>query len=172
LKEIGGNMSREISNFDDLVDSRDVIKRIEELEDDRQTLVDTVESAKEDLADATDDTSVLQTDGAEVSVLEEAVSDAIIELAEWDESEEADELKILKELAEEGEDSPDWSYGETLIRDSYFEEYAQQLAEDCGMVQSGVGWPNSCIDWAQAARELQMDYTQVEFDNVTYWIHS
>ena len=28
------------------------------------------------------------------------------------------------------------------------------------------------IDWAQAAHELQMDYTSVDFDGVTYWIRS
>lgn len=165
-------MSDTISNFDDVIDSRDVIARIEELEDERQTLVDTIESAKEDLADATDDTSVIQNDNEEISNLEEIVSDAVISLANWDDSDEAEELKILKSLAEECSYSPGWAYGETLIRDSYFEEYAQELAEDCGMVQRGLGWPNSCIDWAQAARELQQDYTQVEFDNVTYWVRA
>ena len=164
-------MSNTISNFDDLVDSRDVISWIEELESDRQTLVEAIESAKEDLADATDDTSVLK-DDEEVFELKETLSNAETELEEWDESEESDELKILKELAEEGSYSPDWSYGETLIRDSYFEEYAQELAEDCGMVQRGLGWPNSCIDWKQAAEELQQDYSQIEFGDVTYWIRS
>jgi hypothetical protein len=28
----------------------------------------------------------------------------------------------------------------------------------------------SCIDWDQAARELQVDYFDVDFDGVTYWI--
>jgi hypothetical protein len=27
-----------------------------------------------------------------------------------------------------------------------------------------------CIDWNEAASELQMDYTAVEFDGVTYWV--
>lgn len=26
------------------------------------------------------------------------------------------------------------------------------------------------VDWERAARELQMDYTPVEFDGVTYWV--
>jgi hypothetical protein len=164
-------MSRTISACDDFIDSRDVISRIEELEKERQSLVDTIELAKEDLADATDDTSVLK-DGEEVEELKEVLSDAENSLVVWDGSDEAEELKILKALAEEASYSPDWSYGETLIRDSYFEEYAQELAEDCGMVQRSLGWPNTCIDWKQAAEELQQDYTQVEFENVTYWIRS
>jgi len=62
----------------------------------------------------------------------------------------------------------DW-YPVTLIRDSYFKDYAQELAEDIGAIPAGLGWPCTCIDWDQAARELQMDYTSVEFDGVTYW---
>jgi len=27
-----------------------------------------------------------------------------------------------------------------------------------------------CIDWKAAARDLQVDYTEVDFDGVSYWI--
>jgi hypothetical protein len=63
-------------------------------------------------------------------------------------------------------------HGETLIRDSYFEEYAQELAEDLGYLQKNVSWPYDCINWEQAARELQQDYTSADFDGVTYWLRS
>lgn len=44
-----------------------------------------------------------------------------------------DELKVLKALESEAEGySGDWQYGATLIRDSYFEDYARELAEDIG----------------------------------------
>ena len=36
----------------------------------------------------------------------------------------------------------------------------------------GASLAATCIDWAQAARELRMDYTSVDFDGVTYWIRS
>ena len=62
----------------------------------------------------------------------------------------------------------DW-YPVTLIRDSYFEDYAQELAEDIGAINSDMSWPNNCIDWEQAARELQMDYNAFEYGDVTYW---
>lgn len=113
-----------IDNTEDLIDSRDVIARIEELEND---------------VDASD--------------------------------EERAELDALRRLADEASGhAEDWEHGETLIRDSYFKQYAMQLADDIGAVPSEYSWPTSCIDWDQAARELQIDYTAVEFDGVTYWI--
>jgi hypothetical protein len=136
-------MTTDISNTEDIIDSRDVIERIKELESERGDL------------EAMDD---------EEKPLEER-------LKEWDESEEGEELKALKALAEQAEGyAADWKYGETLIRDSYFEDYARELAEDIGAINKDATWPNDCIDWERAARELQMDYTSVEFDGVTYWI--
>lgn len=61
----------------------------------------------------------------------------------------------------------------TLISDSYFIEYARELAEDCGMVDANATWPNNCIDWKWAARELQYDYMCYEFESIgRYWIRS
>ena len=84
---------------------------------------------------------------------------------------ELEELETLKALQKEGEDyCSDWSYGEVLIRDSYFKEYAEELANEIGAIDSNVNWPVSCIDWEQAASELQMDYNCIDFDGVDYWI--
>lgn len=82
---------------------------------------------------------------------------------------ETDELETLHELASQGESLSDWIHGETLIRDDYFEDYARELAEDIGAVSSDADWPANCIDWERAARELQVDYTGLDFDGVTYW---
>ena len=118
-------MTREISNSDDIIDSRDVIERIAEL------------------------TAMAAAD----------------EIADW----ERDELDDLKALAEDGENIGDWQYGATLIRDSYFVDYARELAEDIGAIDRDAPWPARHIDWEAAADELQTDYTSVEFDGVTYW---
>lgn len=127
-----GRKAHEISNRDDIIDSRDVIARIEELEDE-------IEAAKESGQDVTD---------------------------------EIEELSILKHLANEGEGSPDWKHGETLIRESYFRDYAEQLADDLGLIPSNASWPSNCIDWEKAARELRYDYFHVDFGGVTYLIRA
>jgi hypothetical protein len=80
-------------------------------------------------------------------------------------------IGIMAELAGNGGDEQwrgDW-YPLTLIRESYFEDYAQELAEDIGAVNRDATWPNNCIDWEQAARELRMDYTSTQIDGVTYF---
>ncbi|KKL11232.1 hypothetical protein LCGC14_2547890 [marine sediment metagenome] len=85
----------------------------------------------------------------------------------FDEDEEA-ELTNLRALTEEASDYSEWEFGVTLINDSYFQEYAQELAEDIGAISSDAQWPLGCIDWEWAAKELQMDYTAADFDGVTY----
>ena len=115
-----------ISNFDDIIDSRDVLERINEL----------VEQLPE-----------LDEDGR-------------------------NELAALDALRKQGEDyAAGWDHGETLIRDSYFKEYAQELAEETGAIKnSDISWPYTCIDWDMAARDLQGDYSAIEFSGVTYWV--
>lgn len=62
--------------------------------------------------------------------------------------------------------------GQTLIPEDDFEEYARELAEDTGAISDGYQWPQSCIDWGWAARELAMDYTLVTFEGTDYYVRS
>jgi hypothetical protein len=135
-------MSKAPSNSDDVIDSRDIIARIEELREERDAFEGDQDS------DANADWSL-------------------------EDPEAFEELKALEALAEECEGyAADWRHGEALIRDSYFKTYAQELADDIGAIDANAGWPNSCIDWDRAARELQLDYSSVDFDGVTYWIRN
>ena len=122
------------TNADDILDSRDIIARIEELTE-------------------------------EIHEFECAGLD------EDDYADERDDLESLTALQEEAEGySEDWQYGATLIRDSHFETYAQELAEEIGAIDSDAPWPANCIDWQVAADQLKLDYTSVDFDGVTYWV--
>jgi len=40
------------------------------------------------------------------------------------------------------------------------EAFAENLAEEIGAIDSNATWPNTCINWEQAARELMYDYTE------------
>lgn len=86
--------------------------------------------------------------------------------------EEAQELKnILEELCGNGGDEQwrgDW-YPSTLIAARYFKTYAQDLAEETGAIDSNATWPMRCIDWDQAAEELQQDYAAIEIGDRTFF---
>ena len=126
----------------DVIDVRDIIARVLELRDERDEYNDKMGSP-----DAWD--SVIDGEPEELAMLE----------------------GILSELAGYGGDEEfdgDW-YPAQLIADGYFQEYTQNLAEECGMVDTSARWPMTCIDWKQAACELQMDYSCILIHDSTYW---
>lgn len=90
---------------------------------------------------------------------------------EWEAEEHKGLTKLLDELRGNGGDE-EWRgawYPVTLIRDSCFEDYARELAEDIGAIPKDLGWPVGHIDWPAAADALRIDYAEVDFDGVTYW---
>jgi len=40
------------------------------------------------------------------------------------------------------------------------EDFAQEQAEQLGLINESATWPNNCIDWELAARELMYDYSE------------
>ena len=88
-------------------------------------------------------------------------------LDEWDQ----EELDNLRKLKEQCEGYSDWKYGETLIRESAFTDYVQELCEDCGYISKDFPWW-ICIDWDKTAENVGQDYTTVDFDGVDYYIRS
>jgi Antirestriction protein (ArdA) len=86
-----------------------------------------------------------------------------------------DELKTWKQAIE---DQTGYKFEEladnepAMISNSYFEQYAQELAEDIGAINKSNEWPIYCIDWERATRELKMDYTSVDMDGETYWFRA
>lgn len=102
------------------------------------------------------------------------IQERIDELNEMKESNEGideqdtEELVIWEAVREETEGSG-WNDGITFIQDDYFETYARDLAEDIGAISRDTSWPCTCIDWEQATRELQMDYSSIKIDGTDYW---
>ena len=146
----------DIRNTDNIIDSHDVIARIDELTEERDALAEDIKEAESRLQgiDADDDSGPLD--------------EARHALAAWD---GADELAALEALVKEGEAyAPDWPHGETLIHASYFTEYAEQLADDIGAIDRDAGWPTTHIDWEAAAEDLKQDYTSIYFDGEEYFV--
>lgn len=166
-------MNRDISNSADIIDSRNLVERVEELE---RTLagVDCHECGGAgvlgDGKDAPGCAHCNECGCVDMGAMTAAEREAHVEYQEWtDEHEELLRLRALvEELNSASSDSAD--DGITMIRDSYFEQYARDLADDIGAVSSDASWPNTCIDWEKAASELQVDYSTVDYDGVTYWV--
>ena len=93
----------------------------------------------------------------------------VMEFDTWAEFQQAltDLNKFLSDLSD---CSSDVDHGEAVIARGYFSEYAQELADDCGMVTDTNQWPNYCIDWERAASELSIDYGEAEFRDRTFMI--
>ena len=163
---------REITNSQDIIDSRDVIDRIEYLEGERSTLESAVETAQEAVNEYETPEGTDPEDDEGIDGLRDDLEAARDALKEWDESDEDRELKALKSLQDEVEGyCPNWKYGAALIRESYFTEYAEELAGDITDYDPRkVHWPFTCIDWEKAADELKQDYTTVDFDGVDYYV--
>ena len=121
----------------DIIDIRDIIERVEELE-----------SEIEDYAEKMND---WQTNADNVEELETLQA-------------------ILEELKGYGGDElwrGDW-YPLTLIRDSYFTEYAEELVKDCEGLPRDI--PSYIeIDWEATADNLKVDYATVDIDGTEYF---
>jgi len=158
------------------LDTRDLYKRKCELEGLRDTLAE----AREALQDAEKELEEHQatpkgeendeeTWDEQNDALQEAVSDAegTVESAGIDFGE--DEESELAELETLENEISDFMHGETLIPEDDFEDYARELAEDLhGKAVREATWPFTCIDWSEAADELQQDYSAVEYQGQTY----
>jgi len=94
--------------------------------------------------------------------------DYLESLAKDIDEDEKEELHKLQEFKDEA-DASEWDYGVAFINEEYFEDYARELAVDIGAISNDVQWPATCIDWADAADDLKIDYSQAEFDGVTYY---
>ena len=61
-------------------------------------------------------------------------------------------------------------YGAEMIDGDYFQDYAQEMAEEIGAISRDAQWPLSFIDWEKAADALAMDYCEEDIDGHTYYV--
>lgn len=152
------NEPDEISGGENTLDVGDIKLRYRYLADQK----DALETALDDAQEALDD----DPDNAD---LESTRDDARVELKDFL-GEYETELDGLQEVMDEAlseDNSP-------LIREEYFAEYAEDLAEDLGYIERGMKdkWPFTCIDWERAADELKSDYSTIDVCGSTYYYRS
>lgn len=141
-----------IDNTENIIDSRDVIARIEHLEGEEADLW-------------------------EAATADDAPASAMIDYEAWKNGDEGQELVKLKALSDECEGYGDWGHGEALIHEDHFVKYIEELIDDCYELPkelSSGAWPyrHITIDYEAAAEEAKADYTEVEFDGQTYFLRA
>jgi hypothetical protein len=169
---------RSISRFDDVIDTRDIIEIVEYHESEIESLI---ENEIEEIESKIEENRHIP--NFDVSKLNDLIirtielQDYSITLNNDDEFLKAnysdfDEFITIKSFAEQCSDySSDYSYGESVIRRSYFVDYCQDMVEDCGDIPKDI--PNYiCVDWQCTARNIEQDYSSVDFDGVEYLIRS
>lgn len=94
------------------------------------------------------------------------LADLLRTLDEDSEDEEERELfAALEELRDQV--GSEWKHGVTLIQDSYFEDYAREMADGIYGVEKGP--LADYIDWERWAADVQADYSSVEMGGTTFW---
>lgn len=129
-------MPATFNSTDDIIDLRDVIARIEQLEALRQP-------GSIDLGNEEDNEADQDSLFAELATLETFIAG-------------------LKGAGGDEQWRGDW-YPVTLIARSYFVDYCKDLVSDIGDLPRDI--PSYLeIDWTKTARNLEVDYSTVEFD--------
>ena len=142
----------------DVLDSRELQKRLDELENELETLIEDLKDAEEEEEEEEENDETTISDAAKHAI------------EEWKEEnqEELDELLAMKY-----ECDPAWKYGMAFIAEEDFEEYAQDLVSDLyGEEIRNAFWPFDCIDWEKAAASLRMDYSSIDYQGTTYLFRS
>lgn len=177
-------MAAHVTLHDDIIDSRDIESRIDELEALKEAVDEAKEAVDERRAELVEqfggeeETDLRPREWADLCDTDEELIALIKAHAEAeqeliDEMDGDDELEQLQEVRTEVDGySREWRSGVTLINDDYFERYAEQLADDLGLISNTAQWPATCIDWKRAAEELKSDYSSVDIGSETYWYRS
>lgn len=150
-------METKFNLHDDIIDVRDIIERVEELE--------------EELLAAFNEQQVIEDDDTET---DDPTDGAFREWCKVTKHPEASEYLALCEIIDDlcGNGGDEQWRGEwfpvTLISEDYFTEYARELVQDIGDLPRNI--PSYLeIDWDATAENIKVDYSETEIDGKTYY---
>jgi hypothetical protein len=144
----------DITDFDgaDIIDIRDVIARVEELREELTNVKDEVGEQEQEMG--------LNEWCISIDKNNHPFGDSVEELQTLED--------LLGELRGYGGDEQwggDW-YPATLIKESYFEEYMDDMLEDIGDLPKNIpSYLKIVVDYDA----LKQDYSEVEFEGNTYY---
>lgn len=137
----------------DILDTRNLNKRMEELQD-LQNFLEEIEEEWQ--------TAINEDENEEIiDEIKNRLGNARDDFSE-------NEAKELAELEEISQEIDEWSNGVTLINEDYWIEYVQEMLADCGDIPRDL--PRYIvIDWKSTAENIQYDYSCVEYQGERYY---
>jgi len=146
--------NKSISHKADVIDSRNVIARIDDLGGSFQDAYDTFVEEYTGPGEALPD-----------------FDDWLTEISQADDhidQDDAIELIELRKLATQCESYGSWSSGEELIRRRHFVRYIKEWSRSVNAVSDNDDWLYNHIDWDAAAAEREADYMEATFKGKTF----
>lgn len=155
------NIPTEISNSNDILDSRNIQERFDYLQGEIQDAFYDANRESFDFAEAWEKSS----EKTEKIVLR------LVKLGLLDEC-DFEEWKLIKEtFIDAFESDGEFGHGITFLRDSYMDEdWAEDEMQDLGYLKKDI--PSlilNNIDFVGILEDLQKNYDTLDFDGVTYW---
>ena len=153
----------------DVIDSRDVIKRRDDLQDELTAcgtfkvneFLERYHAPRDEL------------NAEEIEELTDWLNEFSGEFDIDAYEDDVKELEALNTFIDKCSNYGDFDHGTSVIADDYFKTYAQDLANDIGAIdQRSTDWPCNHIDWDAAADDLKHDYMSIDFNDETYWIQA
>jgi hypothetical protein len=138
-------------NYGSILDTRDLEKRIDELE----ALQDAIKDAHDAVMCSDSDTR--EDAKSELHACQQALDDE----QEWETE--------LEELQSARDEIGEWIHGETMIPRDKWEDYCRELVEDCGYLPKDLpGFIENNINWSGVADDLEADYGSLTLDGTDY----
>lgn len=134
------------------LDTRDLIEKRDSL---KQQILDSFLETFEHYADMTDSFEDIRFEEEEIENWKQ----------DW-----SVELKEIEEIDNiENEVGREFESGCTLIDESDFEEYCEDLCVDLGEIPKDLpAYIENNIDWGGVANDLKIDYSELEYQGTTY----
>ena len=141
-----------------IIDTRDLIEKRDEL---KQSILDDFNDKFNTEFDDFDDVILDRLDSEDFEHIDK---DAIEDFKIYWET----EYKEIEEINQvEEEVGSEFSYGCTLIEEDDFEDYCEELVIDCGYIPKDFpSWIE--IDWEATASNMKQDYSELDYQGITY----
>jgi hypothetical protein len=136
-----------VSSNDNFIDPSDVELEADEFNSDIEEKKEEIQELKDEVHKTVDFESQLET-------LEQELADIELE---------------AKDILELHSDCEDYARGSSLINESYFTNYCEEFAYDCGEIDRDSSM-SIYIDWDKYAEDCKMDYTTITFEGTDFYV--